>query len=396
MGTCDRAFFRDTKNFSKKLKRPLKEVALIMPLGFSDESFYATFKECYSGLWQGITEYKKQCDRMNAERIRRHLQSKYYFLKAEAYLAKRARAIIANIRVKHRNGELLPEEERIQIREKLINRAKCKKETKQDQVNQTNNYLQNVRPFHTNYFIKLYFACKGQTQEKVDIRYRILQEAAKFKCKATIELMFKANAIEPNYHLRFFVFQILQKKFGFPQVKLKRNHHRKGRDLNIVPMQIDTPEKLIQALYETQFALEANKRFDVFLSHSSLDKNNIFKMKTLLNSKGLSVYVDWIEDKESLKRELTNADTARVLIERIKKSKTIIYIKTRNSSQSLWTPWELGYAQAIGKKICVLEMEHTPNTPQYLDIYDKADLRGEDIIVENHNETQSIENWIKN
>lgn len=110
----------------------------------------------------------------------------------------------------------------------------------------------------------------------------------------------------------------------------------------------------------------------------------------------MSVYIDWVEDQGALKRELTSADTAKVLVERIKKSRAILYIKTVQSSLSLWTPWELGYAQAIGKKITVLEVEYILGTPQYLDIYDKSKLQEDGtIMVDDQDEILPIELWIK-
>ena len=101
------------------------------------------------------------------------------------------------------------------------------------------------------------------------------------------------------------------------------------------------------------------------------------------------------EDQTALKRNLTSADTAKVLIERIKSSRVILYVKTSQSALSLWTPWELGYAQAIGKKITVLEIECIVGTPQYLDIYDKSKLMEDGtIMVDDQDEILPIEIWI--
>ena len=121
----------------------------------------------------------------------------------------------------------------------------------------------------------------------------------------------------------------------------------------------------------------------------------VLKLMSILNSKDLTVYVDWVEDQLALKRELTSVDTAKVLIERINSSRAIIFVKTSQSALSLWTPWELGYAQAIGKKITVLEIDYILGTPQYLDIYDKSHLIEDGIImVDDEDDNLPIEMWI--
>ena len=116
---------------------------------------------------------------------------------------------------------------------------------------------------------------------------------------------------------------------------------------------------------------------------------------TILNSKGLTVYVDWVEDKTALKREITSSDTAKVLIQRIKSSRAILYVKTFQSTLSLWTPWELGYAHAIGKKITVLEIDSISRPQQYLDIYYKSKMMEDgSIMVYDEDEIIPIEMWI--
>ena len=94
----------------------------------------------------------------------------------------------------------------------------------------------------------------------------------------------------------------------------------------------------------------------------------------MLNRQGLTVYVDWIEDRNALKRELTSVDTAKALTERIKQSRAILYVLTNTSIASVWTPWELGFAQALRKKICVLQLEEGGKAPEYLDLFEKAEL----------------------
>lgn len=69
----------------------------------------------------------------------------------------------------------------------------------------------------------------------------------------------------------------------------------------------------------------------ISLSHSSKGYNTVIKLKTILNSHNLSVYINWVEDRQTLRRELSSVDTARAIVERIKESKAIIYVLTKQA-----------------------------------------------------------------
>ena len=86
-----------------------------------------------------------------------------------------------------------------------------------------------------------------------------------------------------------------------------------------------------------------NKKFEVFVSHSSYDVEFIRKVVFFLKKdKGVSgVYVDW-QDPD-MKHE-TDAQTAVDLKERIKNVRKVIYVVTSESLKSVWCSWEIGYA----------------------------------------------------
>jgi hypothetical protein len=80
----------------------------------------------------------------------------------------------------------------------------------------------------------------------------------------------------------------------------------------------------------------------VFLSHCMEDADVIFGIKTLIEREGLRVYVDWIDDPQADRSRVTPA-TAKLLRERMKHSRELIYASSHTSSSSKWMPWELGY-----------------------------------------------------
>lgn len=82
-------------------------------------------------------------------------------------------------------------------------------------------------------------------------------------------------------------------------------------------------------------------RADVFLSHSSLDKEALPKAIGFLEAHGAKVYIDKA-DKEL--PEKTSAATGVKLKERISQCPKFIVLVTANSKNSRWIPWELGIA----------------------------------------------------
>lgn len=86
----------------------------------------------------------------------------------------------------------------------------------------------------------------------------------------------------------------------------------------------------------------ASGTFDVFLSHSVLNADVILGLKNVLETQGLRVYVDWIEDPE-LDRDHVSAATADRIRQRMGSSRSLVYATSRAASRSRWMPWELGY-----------------------------------------------------
>ncbi len=82
--------------------------------------------------------------------------------------------------------------------------------------------------------------------------------------------------------------------------------------------------------------------FDVFLSHSVRDARVVLGLRSLLQARGLTVYVDWIDDPE-LDRTHVSAATAARLRQRMDQCRTLVYAVSRAAQTSRWMPWELGY-----------------------------------------------------
>lgn len=149
-------------------------------------------------------------------------------------------------------------------------------------------------------------------------------------------------------------------------------------------------ESILDSINESVRTIE---NFDIFLSHSSKDAELVLGVKTLLENQGLKVYVDWHNDPQMSRNNVT-AETADLLRSRMKQSKSLVYMATENSSGSKWMPWELGYFDGFsGGLVAILPLVESSRgsfrDQEYLAIYpmvtkDKyADGVVEHIFVEN-------------
>lgn len=115
-------------------------------------------------------------------------------------------------------------------------------------------------------------------------------------------------------------------------------------------------------------------RYDVFLSHSKLDEAEILGLKLLLEDYGYSVYIDWVDDPH-LDRANVSKESASLLRDRMRSSRSLLYVPSENSMQSKWTPWELGYKDGSSGRAAILPVaaaetdEDTYAGVEYLGLY---------------------------
>lgn len=106
-------------------------------------------------------------------------------------------------------------------------------------------------------------------------------------------------------------------------------------------------------LNENRQIFEKSQKYDLFISHSYLDKSLVLSLVELFNKAGYSVYVDWINDS-ALDRNKVDQKTAELLRTRMDECKGLAYIATSNIVSSRWCPWELGYADGSKNGRCAI------------------------------------------
>jgi hypothetical protein len=140
-------------------------------------------------------------------------------------------------------------------------------------------------------------------------------------------------------------------------------------------------------LNEEVSGLPITHHFDVFLSHSyrdaKMNQRRLLGVKAHLESFNLSVYVDWIIDRE-LDREKVTAVTAYTLRQRMDHSSCLFFVTSETSMNSRWMPWELGYMDGVTRnghsygRVAILPLVDTPGRQsfagqEYLGIYPYVD-----------------------
>ena len=132
-----------------------------------------------------------------------------------------------------------------------------------------------------------------------------------------------------------------------------------------------------QVLREEARAIRSTSTFDVFLSHSYDDAEVILGVKKIMESLGLRVYVDWIDDA-GLDRGQVTRSTAAILRMRMRASLSLVYAHSASSGDSNWMPWELGYFDGF-KPGClwllpiVTNYDSEFNSQEYLGLYPTVD-----------------------
>lgn len=137
-------------------------------------------------------------------------------------------------------------------------------------------------------------------------------------------------------------------------------------------------------------------KFDVFLSHSVTDAELVHGAKKILEDRRLTVYVDWIVDRQ-LDREKVTPATAEVLRVRMRNSASMLYLYTQASKSSRWMPWELGFFDACNGTVGVLpvasdrgDIDFTKE--EFVGLYPKVDLDDGDLVV-HRTKTAPVSIW---
>lgn len=147
-------------------------------------------------------------------------------------------------------------------------------------------------------------------------------------------------------------------------------------------------------------------KFDIFLSHSFLDKDEVEGIYIELTNKGYSVYVDWIIDPD-LNRNNVTKESAELIRKRMRSSESLLLALSENADLSKWIPWELGFLDGQHTQCSLFpvsksEIEKTKfERKEYLLLYPyiklaELEYRKEIILTESSNVYTTLNDWVRN
>lgn len=375
----------------EKLKKPVKTVYGLMSKEMQQKDFVSLFKYCYPHLWEEIEAFHKRMTFLNSSRIKKNKYEIYCFKEASSFLSQKAEEY--QKKAKFPQSTYNEEEKRLEEIEKIRKDSEAKYSTKKEKAKVREQYIQHMSPDYVQSHINVYYDIRKKQPDNIDTRYLIIHELAKYKCDATISFLTILARCEKNIHLKNYAWEMLN-NLGVYGIHKGRRKGKKKYSHTKNYMALSTPQELLNAIYNSP--LENMKHYDLFLSHSYQDKAKLLELKDNLNKIGLNVFLDWVNDRDELKRTLACKETAAVIAERLLACKAVLYVHTESSLTSKWTPWELGFAYAKNKQICVLDLTDGTGRPEYLDLYEKAYLKENHIYVQiENNQEMEIKKWIK-
>ena len=139
--------------------------------------------------------------------------------------------------------------------------------------------------------------------------------------------------------------------------------------------------------------------YDIFLSHSYDDARIIKQIKEMLEEKGYTVYVDWIEDSH-LNRRNVDSQSANLLRRRMNSCASLLYATSESAEESVWMPWELGYMDAKTGRVAVAPILNEEDTGfkgrEYLGLYPYVDLTGDSFYIHrSDSDFDTFSDWIE-
>lgn len=385
MGGTARQFNNMYLKYKQRFKKPIANIAILVSNGFSDDDFVNQFKELYPHIWEDLNKQYKYWHDKNEFIIDKEKKSRYNFRKPYNFILDCSYHVRIKLR-KSKDHQKLSQDEKKKFIQEILSQSAQKLKNTEDKQSKNLYYIQEIYPLYVNKYISKYFR-----EHDLHVKLEIVRELSKYKSNEIVQFFYKVNSCTRNFSLKQESMRYIQ-RLGLPFVLRRKKEGKTNYIDNEVVKNNSSPEELLQRLYVDN--LEKLKAFDVFISHNSRDESEISDMFKLLNAKGYVAYIDWVNDKFDLKREWCNATTSLIIRERIHQSRFVVLFFSDNVLNSQWCSWELGYADALGKKICIFNLMESSTTPQFYYSYPKLLLEDSQFYIYDGDKKTSLEEWL--
>ena len=113
----------------------------------------------------------------------------------------------------------------------------------------------------------------------------------------------------------------------------------------------------------------------------------------MFNQRNLSVYVDWMIDKDGLPPEKQNGKTFEVLKVRMQHCDSVLYVHTNNCRDSSFIPEELNFAIEEHLPLVVWNVEDTKES-ENMQLLPHLIIQKDKLFVKTYETCVSYENWL--
>jgi len=362
-GFTKHMYTKELESIKKDLSNYVNKISVVLPREYGLETIVSLIKRYYPFEWQIFNEkYNYYCAK---DRKLKALGKKVRFAMIEPILLIESLTIIRKLFSEqyiylHKNS--FNREMQISAEEKFKKERDPKIRKRQEKITKAKIKAQEIEPFFLDELMGLYD--KKTTSQKD--RVYIFKELQRYYCSKVIVFFKKKVETEYNRQLREMVFYHLkelghfailrkQKYMRIPSKNKKRRKFLKDVYINERFNINEIPEELE---YRIQNSKEQRiKTYDFFISHSSVDFNEIQCLIRELNRGKKNVYCDWINDNDYLKCNLVGLATRKVIEKRIEQSEAIILVVSEHSKKSKWVKYELNYAYQLNKPIYAIRKE---------------------------------------
>ncbi len=370
-GITKRKYMSENIRIYKQMTNQLNSIKKILPEIYDGNILFDLYSKYFSTTIQMLNEryeYYRSKDiflrSVGKKKRYKILNSKDFFFSSQK--VKHILSYGQRLQHKQQYSEEFKTDSLIKLEQKL-NKSLSKKLV----IAKKCEHIQDIEPIYIDIFIKIYH--RSTHLEKI----LIFNELKKFNSNKTINFFYKLNDSEHNNQIRMMAFQHLQNLGKYVKVRKKFKGNKKSYHIDST-LPNYSPEELVKFLNSN--SVESKKKYDIFISHSYLDKDLVKSTKNALNLKNLSCYYDWTSDQDFLKRTLISDYTKEVLKKRIEQSEIFLLLLTHNVIAedkiiSEWVEMEIEYAKSLGKKILCINLANVKH--KFTDL--NFELRGTSI-----------------
>lgn len=369
-GKAKRKFDKELFDLKLELKRKVKDLCGVLPYTTKYDAFYEYFVLCNEDWVEYFSSFKRFYDKKDQHLASIKNKTRYNCPALDVLLSYQFNKWLLKNSGKSETSDIL--DNKNYLLKRLI--KECRDEIRKRYYKQSNKeeIIQFVCPRFVQKIMGLYSSYRTKHSGNLNLRMQVLKEVAKYKSKETIAFLYAVNESEPDVGIRYVALQALQRFGVYCRFRSVQKKLRKA-DEHVKAHVIDNPDDLNRIIDND--IVERMKRYNIFISHSTKDRNFLIDLVHDINKQGKNVYVDWMEDIEALQRSKTNAKTASVIKHRIDSSDVVLCIKTEGALSSEWVPWELGYADGIGKSIFIMDIDGNTPVPAYMQLYQLVPFR---------------------